>query len=506
MLSRGRACPGERIPATLVCKGRKGHNPHMDMDVSVTGGSVRGREENGSAVFRGIPYAALLERFGAPRPAEAWEGVREAFEFGSAPPQAGAFGMETLADDGDDWLSINVWSPDLGGGLPVMVWIQGGAYAFGTSGLPEYDGCQLAREGVVVVTFNYRVGLEGFGFIDGTPPNRGLLDQVAALEWVQGNIGAFGGDPGRVTVFGQSAGGGSVAALLAMPRAAGLFHRAIVQSMPGTFFTPGLAADIAEACAAELGLKTADLKGVAPHALPKAGDALIARMTESAERWGQVAQAQIPFAPVIDGDVLPTTPWRGLSGTVDLLVGHTRHEQRLLTALSGMLGQISWEQAKTTAQVFAPDPAAYLEHFHDPEELYEVVRSDWLFRMPSLTLAEAQLAAGGRAHLYELTWPAPGMGGMLGACHGLDVPLVFGNLTVGQPAMLIGEPTAEAEAVSGQMRRAWAGFAASGDPGWPGFDTGATRLFDAVASVSPYPEQFSRDIWKVPPEPLDLIR
>lgn len=484
----------------------RGHNPLMDVDVSFSGGHVRGREEDGQAIFRGIPYAAPPSRFGAPQRLARWEGVREAFQFGSAPPQAGAFGMDALADDGDDWLSVNVWSPDLGGGLPVMVWIQGGAYAFGTSGLPEYDGRHLAREGVVVVTFNYRVGLEGFGFIDGSPPNRGLLDQVAALEWVQDNIEAFGGDPGRVTVFGQSAGGGCIAALLAMPRAEGLFHRAIVQSMPGTFFTPELAADIAEACAAELGLKADRLMGVAPHALPKAADALIARMKNSSDRWGRAAYAEIPLAPVIDGDILPSTPWRGLNGHVDLLAGHTRHEQRLLTALSGMLGQISPEQAETTARVFAPDPAAYLAHYLDPEELYEVVRSDWLFRMPSLKLAEAQLAVGGQAHLYELTWPAPGMGGMLGACHGLDVPLVFGNLTVGQPAMLIGEPTAEAEAVSRQMRRAWAAFAASGDPGWPSFDTGATRLFDADPSVVPYPEQFSRNIWADPPEPLDLLR
>ena len=124
------------------------------------------------------------------------------------------------------------------------------------SSLPEYDGGRLARDGgVVVVTFNYRVGIEGFAQIEGAPANRGLLDQVAALQWVRDNIRAFGGDPDRVTVFGESAGGGSVAALLAMPRAAGLFRRAVAQSVPGTFFSPELAADIAAACAAELGLR-----------------------------------------------------------------------------------------------------------------------------------------------------------------------------------------------------------------------------------------------------------
>jgi para-nitrobenzyl esterase len=399
-----------------------------------------------------------------------------------------------------------VWSSDLGGRLPVMVWIQGGAYMFGMSGLPEYDGGNLAHGEVVVVTFNYRVGLEGFGYIEGTPVNRGLLDQLAALEWVRDNIGAFGGDPDRVTIFGQSAGAGSVAALLAMPRGAGLFHRAIAQSVPGTYFTPRLAADITRACAAELGLEPAELSTVEPRLLPAVGDAVLAKMGQFTGRWGRAAHAMVPFAPVVDGEVLPTTPWRGLTGQVGLIVGHTRHEQRLLTALSGSLGQITEAQATEAAEIFAPDPRRYLQSFPDPEELYEVVRSDWLFRMPSLHLAEAQLSAGGVAYLYELTWPAPGMGGVLGACHGLDVPLVFGNLTSGQSAMLIGDPTPEAAALSEQMRGAWTAFATSGDPGWPAYDTGSTRLFDVEPSVTAYPEQVSRQIWRDYPSVLDLAR
>ncbi|MGW5238815.1 carboxylesterase/lipase family protein [Monashia sp. NPDC004114] len=485
----------------------------MHIDIEVAGGVVRGGSEGELAVWRGIPYAELPERFGAPQRASAWAGIREALRFGPPPPQPGIFGMDTLAADGDqgveggdDWLTVNVWSPEVDGRLPVMVWIQGGAYTFGMSGLPEYDGSNLARDGVVVVTFNYRVGLEGFGYVEGLPANRGLLDQVAALEWVQANIGAFGGDPDRVTVFGQSAGGGSVAALLAMPRAAGLFHRAIAQSVPGTFFTPRLAADITRACAAELGLEAAaGLPTVDPDLLPSAGDALSGHLAEHADRWGRAAHALIPFAPVVDGDVLPTTPWQGLTGDVELMVGHTRHEQRLLTLISGQLGTISEAQADETAEIFGPDPQRYREAFPDPQELYEVVRSDWLFRMPSLHLAEAQLAAGGRAHLYELTWPAPGMGGVLGACHGLDVPLVFGNLTLGQPAMLIGDPTPEAVALSEQMRRAWTAFATTGDPGWPSYDTGSVRLFDARPAVTAYPEQVSRQIWGEHPAVLDLV-
>jgi para-nitrobenzyl esterase len=455
-------------------------------------------------VFRGIPFAELPERFGAPRPPRAWDGVRVATQFGPPPPQSGFFGTDALAQEDDGWLTANVWSPDLGGGLPVMVWIQGGAYTFGLSGLPEYDGSNLARDGVVVVTFNYRVGLEGFGYVEGTPPNRGLLDQVAALQWVQDNVSAFGGDPGRVTIFGQSAGGGSVAALLAMPRARGLFQRAIAQSVQGSYFTPELAADLTRACAEEIGVDPDDLPTIDPWLLPAAGDAVMATMEQFVHRWGRAALGPIPFSPVVDGDVLPTTPWSGLTGQVQLMAGHTRDEQRLLSALNGVLGEVTEAQAVEAAEVLGPDPQRYRERFPDPEQLYEVVRSDCLFRMPSLHLAEAQLRAGGRAHLYELTWPAPGMGGTFGACHGLDVPLVFGNLTAGQAALLIGDPTAEAAELSAQLRGAWTAFATYGDPGWPGFETGSTRLFDVVPAVTPYPEQVSREIWQDPPSVLDL--
>ncbi|MEV6873354.1 carboxylesterase family protein [Amycolatopsis sp. NPDC051128] len=484
-------------------------------EVRVAAGTVRGSTETGVAVFRGIPFAeppvgAL--RFAAPRPARSWDGVREAVSYGPPPPQAGAFGMDALAKDAaDDWLTINVWSPDPGpdAGLPVMVWIQGGAYAIGMASLPEYDGGRLARDGgVVVVTFNYRVGIEGFAQIEGAPANRGLLDQVAALRWVHDNIRAFGGDPGRVTVFGESAGGGSVAALLAMPRAAGLFGRAVAQSVPGTFFTPALAADIATAFAAELGLRptVAALSAVAPARLAAAGDAVTAKIGQWARPWGQAARRSIPFAPVVDGDVLPRTPWQALADGaghgIDLLAGHTRDEQRLFTAIEGLLGEVTPEQAATALEAFAPGPDGarrYRDSFPaaGPDELYELVNSDWLFRMPSLHLAHAQAAAGGRAHLFELTWPAPGMGGAFGACHGLDVPLVFGNLSSGQPAVLIGEAP-EAEELSAGIRAAWTAFATHGDPGWPAYDTGRrlTQLFDTPPSVTAYPEEASRLIWQ----------
>ncbi|PSM37324.1 carboxylesterase [Streptomyces dioscori] len=515
----------------------------MDTDrpeVRTQAGVLRGEAGRaGTAVFRGIPFAeppvgAL--RFGAPRPARGWDGVREATAFGTPPPQSAAFGMDALAppdaDDGD-WLTLNVWTPDPGpgAGLPVMVWLFGGAYVIGMSGLPEYDGGRLAAEGVVLVTLNYRIGIEGFAQIEGAPANRGLLDQVAALAWVRDNIRAFGGDPDRVTVFGESAGAGSLAALLAMERAAGLFRRAVAQSVPGPFLSAPLAADIAGEFAAELGLRPTveDLATVGPGLLPAAADAVGARMERYAHRWGVLAHTAIPLAPVVDGDVLPRAPWEALAAgaarDVELVAGHTRDEYRLFMALDGTLGEEltearAQERATAALRTFSPraDGAggagggaggaggsggeeAYRKAVPglDAAGLYELVRSDWLFRMPSLHLAEAQVAGGGRAHVYELVWEAPGMGGLLGACHGLDVPLVFGNLRGGLPTLLFGEaPPAEAEELSALFRAAWTGFAAGEGPGWPAYDVDRrpVRLFDTRPTVTAYPEEVSRELWR----------
>jgi para-nitrobenzyl esterase len=488
-------------------------------------GRVRGRRENGLAVFRGIPFAQPPTgplRFAAPRPPAAWDGVRDASSFGSPPPQSGTYGPAPVPDD-DDWLTVNVWSPapDPAARRPVLVWIYGGAYKVGAAGIPDYDAGRLAREGdLVVVTFNYRTGVEGFAEIEGAPANRGLLDQVAALDWVRDNIAAFGGDPDLVTVFGQSAGAGSVAALLAMPRAAGLFQRAIAQSVPGTFFSQRLAADITRVIAAGLGLRatTADLSGVDPVRLVAAADAVDRTLSQHQDRWGQVAQTASPFSPVVDGEVLPATPWQALAGGaarhVPLVTGHNRDESRLFLAMSGQLGTITDEQAARSLRLFGPGPdgeKAYRDAFPgaSAERLHELVHSDWLFRMPTLHLAQAQAAGGGLAYLYELAWAAPANGGMLRACHGLDGPLVFGNLDKGFAARLIGPPPfPAAEEVSAQFRTAWTSFAATGDPGWPAYDPGQrlTRVFDLPSAITAYPEEASRRLWQdqFPPLPLPL--
>jgi para-nitrobenzyl esterase len=495
-------------------------------EARTTAGAVRGRAEGGLAVFRGIPFAQPPTgpaRFAAPRPVMPWDGVRDATAFGSPPPQSSVFGPAPAPAD-DDWLTLNVWTPaaDPAARRPVLVWIYGGAYKVGSAEIPAYDGGRLAREGdLVLVTFNYRTGVEGFAYLDGAPANRGLLDQMAALEWVRDNITAFGGDPGLVTVFGQSAGAGSVASLLAAPQATGLFGRAIAQSVPGIYYSAPLAADVAAAIAAELGLRAtaADLSEVDPVRLVAAGDAVDRKLSQYGDRWGQVALTDTPFAPVVDGDVLPVTPWQalavGAARDVPLIVGHTRDEARLFLAMSGQLGTITEERAAQVLRGLGPGPdgeRAYRAAFPgaSAESLYELVQNDWVFRMPTLHLAQAQAAAGGVAYLYELAWAAPVHGGILGACHGLDGPLVFGNLDGGLAARLIGPPPyPAAEEVSAQFRTAWTRFAATGAPGWPAFDLERrlTRVFDLPSAVTAYPEEISRRLWQdhLPPRPLPLI-
>ncbi|MEU3528125.1 carboxylesterase family protein [Streptomyces sp. NPDC038707] len=487
-------------------------------EVMTRTGAVRGRREEGPAVFRGIPFAQPpvgAARFGAPRPVDRWDGVRDALAFGPPPPQepiGGATPSPGSAPAGDNWLTVNVWTPDPDPAArrPVMVWIYGGAYKLGSADDPAYDASRLVRENeLVVVTFNYRVGVEGFLWIEGAPANRGLLDQVAALEWVRENIVAFGGDPAQVTVFGESAGAGSIAALLAMPRARSLFRRAIAQSVPGPFFSDALAEDIAKALAGGIGLRptVADLAGVDPHELTEAGAALGPRMPGYAHRWGPVAFTPTAFSPVIDGEVLPAAPWdalaQGAARDVELVVGHNRDEFRLFLHLGGMLGQVDEDLASMILGLFGPAPdaeQAYRAAFPDAsaEYLFELVQSDWLFRMPSLHLAEAHTSGGGRAHLYELTFSAPADDGALGACHSLDVPLVFG-VYGGIGEMLIGPtPSPETETLSARFRSAWTTFATTGDPGWPAYDTDQrlVQLFDTAPTVAAYPEEASRRLWE----------
>jgi para-nitrobenzyl esterase len=482
-------------------------------EVSTSAGRVRGRVEHGNAVFRGIPYARppLGElRFRAPQPALPWDGVRDASTFGPSAPQASfpeTPGAAEPRDTTGEWLTVNVWTPaPAAEPLPVMVWIHGGAYLFGSGGA-GYDGTRFADAGVVFVSLNYRLGMEGFAHIPGAPANRGLLDAVAALRWVRDNIGNFGGDPANVTVFGESAGAGVIAALLAMNEAKGLFRRAIAQSVPGTFFSPALAGAITEAIAATAGLPVSyeALAATDPMRLVAAQMDVTGRMKEFLD-WGPVRITDTPFSPVVDGEVLTRSPWRALvSGAareVELLTGHNRDEYRLFIAAAGRLGEVSDDEAGTVLDYFAPapdGPAGYRKAYPNADAggLFEVAFSDWLFRMPTLHLAQAHAMSGGTTYLYELTAQAPL--GPFGACHALDVPLLFGRYGDGVSAMLTGtEPPAAFVALGDLMRREWVSLATGGNPGWSPYGTEhrTTRVYDLQPDVRSYPEETSMHLWE----------
>ncbi|OKI05986.1 hypothetical protein AMK13_20370 [Streptomyces sp. CB02056] len=375
----------------------------------------------------------------------------------------------------------------------------------GTAGDPLYDPTALASAGLVVVAVNYRVGAEGFALLEGAPANRAFLDQIATLHWVRRNIARFGGDPARVTVAGQSAGAGSVAALLAMDPARGLFRRAVAHSVPGNHCTPALAAEVTAELAKLLGTvpTAAALAEVHPWRLASAVTELNAALPDHVARWGRLARSGIATVPVVDGEILPGSPWSALTAGVDLLVGHTRDEFRLFSVLSGRHGGFTEEEAQRMLKAFAPTPGgpdAYRSALPGatPSELLEAVGSDALFRVPSLRLAEANAAAGGTSYLFELALPAPALGGVLGACHGLDVPLAFGSLDSPTARQSLGDPPPpEAVRVSAELRRAWVRFATTGDPGWPAFDPDQqlTRVLDTRSETVRYPEQAARRIW-----------
>lgn len=483
-------------------------------------GVVSGVRQDSAWAFLGIPYAAPPvgeARFQEPRPVVPWPGVRRATRFGPAVPQVTQTWLAAPVSEssGTEWLSLNVWIPvePRTERRPVMVWIHGGAFQMGTAAEPDYNGRHLAGDGdVVVVTVNYRLGMEGFGQLAGAPPNRALLDVVAALKWVRENIGEFGGDPDRVTVFGQSAGALMVAALLAMPAAKDLFRRAIVQSTPATMLSPELAEDVAGFLLGSLGLPTtaAELAASDPWELATSIAPLLPTMLAQYQRWGGFAVAGMPFAPVVDGTVLPRTPWDALADgaarDIELLVGHTRDESGLYLALSGLRESLSPEQLTFVIRMLAPAPDgfdAYRNAFPaaSDAELLEIVQSDATFRMPAIRLAEAQVAGGGRAFGYELTWEAPGRGGTLGACHCLDYGLVFGIKTEGLTAILTDGATpdglADHDTLAREVRKRWAEFARTGDPGWVEYDSvrRLVQVIDLDWNVVRYPEEQSRRIW-----------
>ncbi|MFG2745103.1 carboxylesterase/lipase family protein [Streptomyces chartreusis] len=497
------------------------NNPPL---VRTADGALRGTSDGVVSVFRGIPYAQPLtgsRRFAAPVPGAQWDGTRDAVEFGPPVSQfvPGQGPVPVNEDeDGVGALTLNVWTPDPGAaGLPVLFWIHGGAYMLGTGADPGSDGSRLAAQnGVVVVSINYRLGAEGFARLEGAPDNRGLLDQISALTWVRRNIAVFGGDPDQVTVLGGSAGANALAALTVMPAARGLFRRAVLMSPAVCYFSPELAETISAQLASDLGCKAvaADFARESAANVARADFGLFVRHGAYTQTWGQAAMLPTIYSPVVGGEDLPVDPFTavaaGAAADIELLIGYNRDEYRFFQLLAGPPppgteasgpGEAELESALALLGPSGAD-AAYSAAYPglDAGARYEVVMSDWTFRMPAVRLAEAQATVGGKAHLYELAHPIESAGGT--TPHGAEAPLVFG--TVGGDINRMFYPqgfSAHEEELSATIRQAVTDFSRSGDPGWPAFDTERwiTRVWGeegaALGVDRALPTRSSRGIW-----------
>jgi para-nitrobenzyl esterase len=465
--------------------------------VKTRSGAVRGIYDQGGASFKGIPFAAPpvgQQRFAAPVLPQPWDGVREASAFSPTPPQVGSslqampgLDLSPIIGEGwrrgEDYLTLNIWTPDPGArGLPVMVFIYGGAFVAGASSTPLYDGARFARDGVVLVSFNYRLGIEGFLWLGEGDTNLGLRDQIAALTWVQNNIAAFGGDPDKVTLFGESSGALSVDTLLSVSSAAGLFHRAISQSGGGQHT---MSIEQAARVTARLG----EILGINPTREGLASfspEQLIAAQSQLLPGSLDLTTAQdvdptgglTLFLPVRDGDLISAQPVdavrRGASAKVNLLIGANSQEMNLYYVPTGVVSLFdSDEKVSQSIPNRHPEPEKLVATYRANRpraasgELLSAIMTDWMFSIPSVRLAEAHAPHVGGTYLYEFAWPSPTYGGKMGACHGLELGFVFDTLdTPGLigPIGLVGEnPPVE---LARRVHHTWITFATTGDPGW----------------------------------------
>ena len=484
--------------------------------VRIESGSVSGVDERGATRFRGIPFAAPPfgpNRLRPPVAASAWDGVRDTAEFGVGVPQPRFEGDPFDAYfnprvQGADCLTFDIWTPDAStSGLPVMVWIHGGGFMTGTGSAPAHDGYTFARDGFVHVGINYRLGIDGFAFFDDGVENLGLLDQIAALEWVQRNIAAFGGDPSRVTVFGQSGGGVAVMDLLAMPAARGLFARANAMSgSPIAAATPESALRVTARLAERLGVEPTR-EAFAAVALDRTIAETVPMAMEFLDvaRTGAEAFTVSPYRAVFGTASMPLSPLAAAAeSTVPLLTGTLRNEATgFLTAL-GMMPDLPEGVGRAMLQAMGADGGverAYRDgprRLASPVELVEAAWTDWAFRIPTLDLVEARTAL---SHVYEFRWESPAFPPRLGANHALEVPFMRDDLAAMRDVGPAGEallgPHAPAD-LARRMHAAFAAYARTGDPGWPVYETTdrATLVFDAVDTLENDPGAMERRAWK----------
>ena len=496
-----------------------------ELTASTTAGTVRGEGIAEGVAFRGIPFAAPPvgeRRFRPPAPPERWEGVRDCTAFGSICPQLqlGATGGVLAAlgsgePTDEDCLFLNVWTPAVDGARrPTMVFIHGGAFRGGSGSTPLYDGAAFARDDVVLVTLNYRLHALGFLHLDGLfegaegTGNLGILDQIAALEWVRDNIPAFGGDPDNVTIFGESAGAMSVGTLLATPAADGLYRRAILESGAAHHSLPLEAAGRVARRVLEI-LEVAPGDWEALRAVPV--DRIVAAsnqisMLEAAAVLGDDRRYGMAFMPVADGVVRDVRPIDAVAGgrarDVDLLVGINADEWRLFV----------WGLPEAfRAAIPPPDIAPYFATSGravddvlkvyaearpdvDHLDLLCAVQSDYVFGIPAVRLAEAQVPHNPDVWMYRFTWATPVLDGALASCHALELPFVFETLDFARE--LVGEdaPADLARAVHGT----WVQFARTGALDWPRYDTERRAVMDfgEELAVVDDPLPAERELWQ----------
>jgi para-nitrobenzyl esterase len=496
----------------------------MRTTATTTSGPVRGTTATGDqpddiVVFRGIPYAAPPVgdlRWRPPRRPAAWSAPRDARQFGPSAPQPigglldGLVPGMAVGETSEDCLTLNVWTPGVDAAArPVLVWIHGGAFTIGGSSLETYDGARLAvREDVVVVSCNYRVGALGFMLIDHPDAhgNCGLLDQIAALEWVRDNIAAFGGDPGRVAVFGESAGAGSVLSLLSTTQSEGLFHAAIVQSGATDLVLPrDRALAVTEAFASAAGVRATDLEAL--RALPV--EQVIEAQTAAAQAvFGTVGM--MPFHPTVDGVVMRHN-WlgaakAGISRDIALVIGTTRDEMDLFRSFDPGAASLDDSSLRERFARQHADPDAVIDAYRavdpgaDAPTVWRASVTDTSMWLPALRVAEAHAAHQPDTWMYRFDWPAADPA--LGACHGIDIPFPFDSIDkVGWDAF-VADPAA-ARRLARAEQSAWAAVARTGAPvtdalpAWPRFDAAhrATMVLDAEPHVEEDPRGPVRDVW-----------